>query len=136
MVAKPELKHRVLQRIAGGEAFHFIGKDKWRIVERAVHVRHRSGPKSGGTVFSYGINPNTLTADYEVWVCGDAETHYLFPIKLMNDIYDDPAAYVDRAHPGIRVTEVDTASHRVLFGRGGKCFDASSNYRAVLKDFG
>ena len=136
MVAKPELKNRVLQRIASGEAFHFVGKDKCRIGERTVHVRYRSGPKSGGTVFSCNINPNTLTADYEIWICGDAETYYLFPIKLMKDIYDDPATYVDATHPKIRVAEVDTASHRVLFGRNAKSFDGSKYFRSTLRDFG
>jgi hypothetical protein len=42
------------------------------------------------------------------------------PVALMQTIYKDSDTYVDRAHPEIRVVSVDTSSHKVNYGRGGK----------------
>jgi len=83
-------------------------------------------------MFSYNINPNTLTADFEVWICGEADSYYLFPTSVMKSIYEDPDAYVDKTHPEIRVAEVDMATHSLLFGRSGKRLDCSGYFRAVL----
>jgi len=50
----------------------------------------------------------------------------------MRHIYDDPAAYVDKAHPDIRIAEVNVKSHRLLFGRDAKHLDASRYFGANL----
>tara|TARA_R110000796_G_scaffold223993_3_gene340253 strand:+ start:477 stop:881 length:405 start_codon:yes stop_codon:yes gene_type:complete len=128
-----QIKESVLGRIANGHAFSFMGNAKWRIGQKVIHVRFCSSPKSGA-IFPYNINKNTLTADFELWICRDADTFYLFPSQIMRDIYEDPDAYVDRHHPDIRVAEVDTQVHRLLFGKGGKSFDASPYFRSVLQD--
>ena len=128
------IKDQVLDRISAGRSRSRLPKEKWRIGNSVVHVRYRSSPKSK-SVFSYNINPNTLTADFEIWICGEADSYYLFPIAVMKSIYEDPDAYVDKTHPEIRVAEVDMATHRLLFGRGGKELDCATHFRAVLKDY-
>lgn len=129
---KTEIKRLVLSHISSGRPSHRIGQEIWRCGDHTVHVRYRSRPKSKGTVFSYNINPNTLRADFEVWICADPEKYYLFPIRVMKEIYGDPDTYVDYQHPEIRVAEVDVSSHRVLFGRHGKSIDGTQYFRAVL----
>jgi hypothetical protein len=109
-------KSQVLNFLANGNAIQNLGKAKVRIGARSVHVRYRSNPKSGGVVWSFNANPNTLTADYELWICGSAEHYYLIPIAEIKEIYEDPAAYPDHRHPEIRVLEVDQGTHRCRYG--------------------
>lgn len=105
-----------------------IGGSKYKLERSTVHARFCSKDMGRSTKFKYNINPNTLTADFELWVCGSAATYYLMPVALMQTIYDDPAAYVDRAHPKIRVVSVDTESDTVTYARGGK-FTSIGQYR-------
>ena len=111
-----------------------LPKAKYRIAEKTVHVRFRSNPKRDGRTYAYNINPNTLTADFEVWICGDAERYYLLPIARIREIYADPDAYTDYRHPEIRVLDVDTTTHRIMYGHGGKTADGTGYYRRTLKD--
>lgn len=97
-----------------------IGGSKYRLEHNTVHARFCSRDKGRSTKFKYNINPNTLTADFELWVCGAAATYYLLPVALMQTIYNDPNTYVDRMHPEIRVVSVDTGAHTVTYARGGK----------------
>ncbi len=128
-----EVKAAVLKQISIGRPISYIGKTKWRVGTIVVHVRFRSSAKSRGTSFAYNINPNTLTADYEVWICGNAQRYYLFPISVMSAIYIDPDTYVDQRHTKIRIAEVDIYSHRLLYGRGGKSMDASPYFQKTLQ---
>lgn len=105
-----------------------LGSSKYRIEQNTVHVRFCSKDNRRPTKFKYNINPNTLTADFELWVCGDASTYYLMPVSLMQTIYNDSNAYVDRAHPEIRVVSVDTELDSAIHARGGK-FKAIDLYR-------
>ena len=130
-----ESKSKVLAAISMGNKPIPLPKAKWLIGIVIVHVRYRSSPKSRGTVYSFNINPNTLTADFEIWICGDATRFFVFPIDVMRTIYDDPDSYPDYTHPSIRIAEVDVSSRRLLFGRGGKDMDASRYYGASLGDF-
>ena len=129
-----EVKNQALARIANGRTVRFVGSAKWNIGNQIVHVRFRTSPKSK-EIFSYNINPNTLGADFELWICGGVESYYLFPIAIMKDIYSDPDAYVDRRHPEIRVAEVDTVTHQLLYGCGGKTQNVSKYFRATLDRF-
>jgi hypothetical protein len=98
----------------------FIGRSKYKLNQKTVHVRFCTEEKGRSTKFKYNINPNSLSADFELWVCGSASTYYLMPVELMQAIYKDPDTYIDRAHPEIRVVSVDTSSHKVNYARGGK----------------
>jgi hypothetical protein len=125
----------VLEHIARGRAvlpMGDAGRDKYRIGDDVVHGRYRSGPKKGQPAkYSFNINPNTLSADWELWICGQ-DGYYLIPITDIKLIYDDPHGYVDRRHPEIRVCDIDLHTHRASFARGGKYLDFSRYFRATL----
>lgn len=129
-----EIKMDVIKKIALGRNVTPMKKAKWRIGSAVVHVRYRTDPKSDGETFAYNINPNTLTADFELWICGDANRYYLFPTDLMKSIYYDPEAYRDYTHRNIRVVDINTATHLILYGRGSKSLDGSDYFRANLGD--
>jgi len=93
-----------------------------------VHVRYCSPNANAPVKFKFNINPNTLSADYELWVCGSATVYYLMPISFMQGIYDNPNSYIDRRNPEIRVVSVDTDSHTVTYASGG----VSSSLRSYL----
>jgi hypothetical protein len=130
-----QIKKDVAKFIGGQSAISLIGGESFKIGSHSVHFRYRTGPKSrSGRTFSYNVNPNTLRCDYEVWICGAPADYYLFPKRLMSDLYHDEDAYVDYRHPSIRVMEIDLETHALLFGRGGKRIDASSYFRKTLEN--
>jgi len=112
-------KNTALEKIARGATVKTEGNAKVRIGKSVVHVRYCSPNTKAPGKFKFNINPNTLSADYELWVCGSATIYYLMPISVMRGIYENPNAYVDRRHPDIRVVSVDTHSHTVTFASGG-----------------
>ena len=83
--------------------------------------------------YKFNINPNTLSADYELWVCGNASVYYLMPISLMQSIYQNSNTYVDRMHPEIRVVSVDIHTHMVAYASGGIKSCLKSYLGATLK---
>ena len=111
-------KTAALSAIANGVRPDNVGKSKFRIRVKLVHVRFCSEDAAGSTKFKFNINPNTLSADFELWVCGSAKTYYLMPVALMRSIYEDPNTYLDRAHPEIRVVSVDAGNNTVTYASG------------------
>ena len=112
-------KDAALKKIANGNQITSIGKSKFRIGNSVVHVRFCSANSKAPDKYKFNINPNTLKADFELWVCGNAETYYLMPVAFMREIYENPTTYVDNTHPEIRVVSVDSASHFVTYAAGG-----------------
>ena len=92
---------------------------RFLIGKSVVHVRYCSPNANAPGKFKFNINPNTLSADYELWVCGSAMVYYLMPISFMKGIYDTPNSYVDRRHPEILVVSVDTHAHTITYASGG-----------------
>jgi hypothetical protein len=121
-------KDAALKKIAKGVMVAAAGNAKVRIGKSVVHVRYCSPNASAPEKFKFNINPNTLSADYELWVFGSAMLYYLMPISFLRGIYDNPDTYVDRRHPEIRVVSVDTHSHTVTYATGG----VKSNLRSYL----
>jgi len=121
-------KNAALAKIANGTAVASAGNAKARIGKSVVHVRYCSRNLSAPDKFKFNINPNTLSADYELWVCGSAALYYLMPIAFMRGIYDNPNTYIDRMHPEIRVVSVDANAHTVTYASGG----VSSSLRGYL----
>jgi hypothetical protein len=117
MLEPAEVKRLVLSRISGGKECRNIGGAKYRIGSQVVHVRFCANPVDTHHAFSFGINPNTLTADWELWICGDKDTYYLLPASLVQAIYKNPNTYIDHTHPEIRVATVDLRKHVLRFGR-------------------
>lgn len=69
--------------------------------------------------FKFNINPNTLSADYELWVCGSVAIYYLMPVAFIRDIYEHPNSYIDHFYPQIRIVSVDANVHTVTYAAGG-----------------
>jgi hypothetical protein len=126
-MSTPE-KNTALAKVANGVSVVSAGNAKARIGKSVVHVRFCSLNLSAPGKFKFNINPNTLSADYELWVCGSAALYYLMPIAFMRGIYDNPDTYIDRMHPEIRVVSVDANAHTVTYAAGG----ISSSLRGYL----
>jgi hypothetical protein len=112
-------KARILQQVAGSRSYASQGQARYLVDGTVVHVRYKSNPSHGAS-YPYNINPNTLRADYELWICGDDDGWYLIPMDAIREIYEDPHAYVDKHHPEIRVVTVNAASHEVAYGAGAR----------------
>jgi hypothetical protein len=130
------MKEKVIRQIADGRSWEKAakhhGREKWLVGEDIVHVRYRSGPVKSGATYAYNINPNTLTADYEVWICGSPECYYLIPMRVIRTIYNHPEAYVDWTYPERRVADINVNNDQCRFAREGKTMDFSSYYCATL----
>jgi hypothetical protein len=125
-----QIKRQVLQHIASGSPVSSAGRAKYRIQNSVVHVRFCS--TSARASYKFNINPNTLSANYELWICGSADIYYLMPIDFLRSIYENPSAYVDHHHPEIRVVSVDTEKHSVTFATGGQSQNLECYLGAVL----
>lgn len=121
-------KNAALAKVANGASIVSAGNAKARIGKAVVHVRFCSRNLSAPGKFKFNINPNTLSADFELWVCGSAVLYYLMPVVFMRRNYDNPDTYVDRMHPEIRVVSVDANAHTVTYAAGG----VSSSLRGYL----
>jgi hypothetical protein len=109
----------VLAKITRVATVEYTKNAKVRIGKSIVHFRYCSSRPGARWKFKFSINPNTLSADYELWICGNAAVYYLIPISFMKDIYDNPDTYADRKHPEVRPVNVDTYSHAVTYAKGG-----------------
>ena len=103
---------------------------KYQIGASIIHVRFCSGI----TEFRFNINPNTLSADYELWICGAADQFYLIPIKILQWIYEHPNTYPDHHHPEIRVVSIDITTHQLQFATGLGPADFSPYWQDALHD--
>lgn len=121
-------KNAALTKVANGANIVSTGNSKARIGNAVVHVRYCSQNLNAPGKFKFNINPNTLSADCELWVCGNAALYYLMPVAFMRGIYNNPGTYIDRMHPEIRVVSVDANTHIVTYAAGG----VSSSLRAYL----
>ena len=127
MSSSPTVKNEVLDNIASGNNVIFIGKAKYKIGENVVHVRFCSTNKHAPRKYKFNINPNTLSSNFELWICGGIDVFYLIPIGVIESIYHDPDSYQDRHHPRIKIVSIDTNSHCVTYAKGGKYIDVSHN---------
>lgn len=125
-------KRSAVSSLAHGLSVTFVGSSKFRVGSAVVHARFCSANACAPDKYKFNINPNTLSADYELWVCGAAALYYLMPISFVRGIYQDPNAYNDRLHPGIKVVSVDAAAHRVTYATGGVSSSLSPYLRAQI----
>lgn len=126
------MKEAVLESIAGGTSWRPAGRAKFQLGGRIVHVRFCSSNKSNRTQYKFNINPNTLTADYELWICGGENQYYLIPKRVIQGIYNDPDAYIDHHHPEIRVVSVDLARHEAMYAPEGKSINLERFFQVTL----
>jgi len=129
---KEDIKKAVYKRIAGSQIWYPSGRAKIRVGQDIVHVRFCSTNRRSPSKYKFNINPNTLTADFELWICGDEETYFLIPIEIIKEIYRDPDTYQDYHHEGIKVVSIDTDENYVQYARGGKSIDLNPYFRSTL----
>ena len=122
MQLNPEIEDALL-KIANGKSIKHKNKSIVEINGISIHCRYASG--SGveeQEKYPFNINPNTLTAQYELWVCATSDWYYIIPIDVIKSIYDDPDTYVNK-YPGqelIKTVNVIVENDILRFGKNGK----------------
>ena len=132
MAKDDHIKHAVLKEILGDDVWQPSGRAKFKAKGKVIHMRYCSPNGAGNPKYKFNINPNTLSADYEVWICGDVRQYYLIPKDVIERMYSDSEAYVDRLHPEIRVVSVDANTDTATYARGGKSVDLKSYLGGTL----
>ena len=125
------IKREVLLKVANGKSLLPYGRAKWKIGDKVVHVRFVTSRKPDKT-HAYNVNPTTLTADYELWICSNAKTYYLTPMPIISRMYHHPDSYIDGADVNRRIMSVNTTTHLTLYARGGRKEQFAEYFRATL----
>ncbi len=123
----------VLNRMARGGQVIPLGRAMYLIGHSTAHVRFCSTSSPVSSMYKFGINQNTLRADYEVWICGGADLYYLIPVDTIRSIYEDPDAYFDRRHPQICIASVDAKADFATYARGGRALNLSPYLKRTLE---
>jgi hypothetical protein len=129
------IKENVLNQICAGRGWSKSGRAKYRINKfnkSLIHMRYCSPDKNNSPHYKFNINHSTLSADFEVWICGSPDIYYLIPIQVIKQIYKDPDTYVDSYHLEIRVVSVNIDTDSVTYARGGKSINISQYLRGTL----
>lgn len=132
MAHNKAIKLAVLSTIAGGTSYSLSGRAEGLVKGKSVHVRYNSSNRRAPSKFKFNINPTTLSADFELWICGSAANYYLMPIEFIRRLYKHPDAYPDRQNPGYTVVSVDANAHNVMFAPGGRSESLGPYLGAVL----
>lgn len=112
-------KHRVLSKLANGMTISNAEKSKYRIGKYIVHIRFRREGNPLKQRYIFNINPNTLSAEYEIWICGSSAKYYLIPILFIQQIYNNHFGYSDGHNPGLKIVTVYAGIHEVQYAAGG-----------------
>ncbi len=123
------IKDEVLSAISGGSSPAHLGRETYRLGSTTVHARYRA---SGPDNYHFDINPNTLRADFELWICATADHYYLIPMSVIEDMYHQPAAFPDKHHPVIRAVTVNTCAHSVRYASPSISRGLRPYFRATL----
>ena len=123
------IKEAVFDQIAPGEAAVRCGVEMYRVRGSQVHARY-CAPGSGN--YKFNLNPNTLRADFELWICGTLDHWYLIPVQVIQQMYEHPAAYRDPFHPESCALGVDPVSHRARYARPSVTLDLTPYFAATL----
>ena len=142
MDANETMREGALLEVGGGSAWMKKHGTHYLVDGAMIHVRCISETTITGTRCPFNINPSTLEADFELWVCGSPNDYYLIPYPIIRSMYDDPAAYPDKAHKNIYIVNVDLVSDLVFYGCN-RMVDATPfrnvtlrELRAKLRDVG
>jgi hypothetical protein len=107
------------------------GREMYRCGKNVIHARYCA---PGVGKYKFNINPNTLRAAYELWICGTADLWYLIPISVIYHMYDHPDAYIDKHHPEIRVVGVDPDHHQAAYAKPSIKIDIEPYFCLALKE--
>lgn len=111
----------VLHQISGGE-FRKIGRVSYIINNKKVHIKGKSG---NSYKYPFNINKTVLSADFEVYICGNDQQFYIIPNNIIKMMYNDPSAMFDSHHPDYTIIDVIPSKDRIVFGTGGKLISIS-----------
>lgn len=126
---RARIKMDVLKLIAPGASPIRCGRELYEVDGTSIHARFCSACSAN---YKFNINPNSLRAQYELWICGDASQWYLIPIAVALRMYQHQGAYVDNHHPEIRVVSVSSVRHRAIYASPGVTLDLSPYFRSQL----
>jgi len=107
----------IFQKIANGQPIILLGKHKVMLGSHEVHYRFKSFPKKNPNKFPFNINPNSVNAQFELFICGSEYIYYLIPIDVLKMMYKHPDAYPDRLHPKITIITIDSYLDTVTYAR-------------------
>ncbi|MEX0775732.1 MAG: hypothetical protein WD042_08480 [Phycisphaeraceae bacterium] len=128
--ARERIKEAVFEKIAPGQPIQMAGRETYRILGCKVHARYCA--QSAGN-YKFNLNPNSLRADYELWICGTDDLWYLIPISVIRQMYGHSDAYPDRHHSGIHVVSVDSRTHLAGYARPSVSLDLTPYCKGVLR---
>ena len=128
---RDRVRREVLESIAPGSTPLPIRRRRasYRVRGVSLHTRYCRGGKTG---FWFNSNPNSLRADFELWICGNSRHWYLIPGEVLRHMYDAPDAYPDHHHAEICVVAVDVGSHIASYARRALPLDLSAYFLGVL----
>lgn len=126
------IKRDVLTNVCGGVIPIRSGRAKYCFSGHTIHVRFCGFDPERPKLYKFGINPNSLTADYELWICGGASRFYLIPSSVVRKMYHDPSAYRDYHHIEIRAVSVDTEIHSAQYATNAKSIDIQEYRNGIL----
>lgn len=107
----------IFQKLADGKTIIDIGNHKVKIGDKVVYWRRKGFPQSGSPKFPYNINPNSLSADFALYICGDEQNYFLLPIAFIKMMNSHPNAYPDNRNPGYTIITIDIRDLDVLYAR-------------------
>lgn len=125
-------KEQALRRVFGSENWKKTGRAKFSAGGPEVHTRYCSPSSSDSDQYKFNINENTLSADFELWVCGDDKNYYLIPMNVIEEMYNHPDAYTDSYHPNMTIVSVYTDKHEAMYARGSTKIGLEKYHRAIL----
>jgi hypothetical protein len=98
-----------------------------------LHVRWCSTDPKRSSHYKFNINASTLSADFEIWICGSPDVYYILPVSEISKMYGHPRAYHDYRHPQLRVVTVNTTDHSATYARGGTSINLREYLSAKLQ---
>lgn len=126
-----ELKRWVLSQVGLGRIAKFTGKATFELLGKRIHVRQTWTVTRMNWPFN--INPNTLEADYELWILGWS-LWYVIPAKAIRYMYDAPTAYRNSDNPEIVTVSLNEELEECRFARDEPPLDLSPYRHATLAD--
>jgi len=123
-------KKQLVSVLADGEMPVSAGRVKLKVSAGVVHIRFCSTNLQNHLQYKFNINKNTLSADFELWICGSNDQWYLLSMSVIRELHEHPDAYEDYQHPGLTVVSVNINKNEVLYARGGISEDIGKYYKA------
>lgn len=122
--ARERIKHFVLKKVFGSEKFKpTAAKAIFDLNGVRVHVRHTW--VSVRSNWWFDINPNTLRADFELWLCGYPSLWYLVPVSAIRYMNEAPTAYPNTEKSGTTEVTVNEDNDTCIFARNEPRLDVS-----------